>query len=132
LLFTGGSYVLAKPLNAFLLGEDYAKSMGVNIKGMRYSIIFLSCALAAAVTAFAGPVAFIGLAVPHLARLTLGTSDNRILIPVSVLAGAMVASLCDLLARLAFSPVELPISATTAIFGAPMVVFFLLKGKTTI
>jgi iron complex transport system permease protein len=126
------SYLLAKPLNAFLLGEDYARSMGVNIKRFRYMVVFLSCALAAIVTAFAGPVAFIGLAVPHLARLSLGTSDNRILIPASILAGAMITSLCDLLARMLFAPVELPVSATTAIFGAPMVIFFLIKGKTTI
>jgi iron complex transport system permease protein len=126
------SYLLAKPLNAFLLGEDYARSMGVNVKRFRYMVVFLSCALAAIVTAFAGPVAFIGLAVPHLARLSLGTSDNRILIPASILAGAMITSLCDLLARMLFAPVELPVSATTAIFGAPMVIFFLIKGKTTI
>jgi iron complex transport system permease protein len=126
------SYLLAKPLNAFLLGEDYARSMGVNVKRFRYMVVFISCALAAIVTAFAGPVAFIGLAVPHLARLSLGTSDNRILIPASILAGAMITSLCDLLARMLFAPVELPVSATTAIFGAPMVIFFLIKGKTTI
>jgi len=126
------SYLLAKSLNAFLLGEDYARSMGVNVKRFRYLVVFLSCALAAIVTAFAGPVAFVGLAVPHLARLSLGTSDNRILIPASILAGAMVTSLCDLLARMLFAPVELPVSATTAIFGAPMVIFFLIKGKTTI
>lgn len=127
-----GSYLMSKQLNAFLLGENYARSMGVNVKLFRYLIIFLSCALVAIVTAFAGPVAFIGLAVPHLARLTLGTSDNRILIPASVLGGAMLIGLCDLLARMLFAPVELPISATTAIFGAPMVIFFLIKGKTAI
>jgi len=126
-----GSYLMAKPLNAFLLGEDYAASMGVNIKTFRYIVIFLSCALAAVVTAFAGPVAFIGLAVPHMARLALGTSDNRVLIPVCILAGALVTGVCDLGARLLFAPIELPISATTALFGAPMVIFFLIKGKTT-
>jgi len=126
------SFLMAKPLNAFLLGEDYAKSMGVNVRGFRYGVIFVSCALAALVTAFAGPVAFVGLAVPHLARLSLGTSDNRVLIPASILAGAMITSLCDLLARVLFAPVELPVSATTALFGAPMVIFFLVKGKTTI
>ena len=127
-----GSYLMAKPLNAFLLGEDYAASMGVNIKTFRYIVIFLSCALAAVVTAFAGPVAFIGLAVPHMARLALGTSDNRVLIPACILAGALVTGVCDLGARLLFAPIELPISATTALFGAPMVIFFLIKGKTTI
>jgi iron complex transport system permease protein len=127
-----GSYIMSKQLNAFLLGENYARSMGVNTKLFRYLIIFLSCALVAIVTAFAGPVAFIGLAVPHLARLALGTSDSRILIPASILGGAMLIGLCDLLARMLFAPVELPVSATTAIFGAPMVIFFLVKGKTAI
>jgi iron complex transport system permease protein len=127
-----GSYLMSKQLNAFLLGENYARSMGVNVKVFRYLIIFLSCALAAIVTAFAGPVAFIGLAVPHLARLSLGTSDSRLLIPASILGGAMLISLCDLLSRMLFAPVELPVSATTAIFGAPLVIFFLVKGKTTI
>jgi iron complex transport system permease protein len=127
-----GCYLMSKQLNAFLLGENYARSMGVNVKVFRYLIIFLSCALVAIVTAFAGPVAFIGLAVPHLARLSLGTSDSRVLIPASILGGAMLASLCDLMARMLFAPVELPVSATTAIFGAPMVIFFLIKGKTTI
>jgi iron complex transport system permease protein len=126
------SFLMAKPLNAFLLGEDYAASMGVNIKAFRYIVVFLSCALAAIVTAFAGPVAFVGLAVPHMARLALGTSDNRVLIPVCILAGALVTGVCDLGARLLFAPIELPISATTALFGAPMVIFFLIKGKTTI
>lgn len=132
ILLLVASYLIAKPLNAFLLGEDYARSMGVNVRRFRYIVVFLSCALAAVVTAFAGPVAFIGLAVPHFARLSLGTSDNRILIPASILAGAMITSFCDLLARMLFAPVELPVSATTAIFGAPMVIFFLTKGKTTI
>lgn len=127
-----GSYLMSKQLNAFLLGENYARSMGVNVKIFRYLIIFLSCILTAIVTAFAGPVAFIGLAVPHLARLSLGTSDSRVLIPASILGGAMLTSLCDLLARMLFAPVELPVSATTAIFGAPMVIFFLIRRKTTI
>ena len=127
-----GCYLMSKQLNAFLLGENYARSMGVNVKAFRYLIIFLSCGLAAIVTAFAGPVAFIGLAVPHLARLSLGTSDSRVLIPASILGGAMLISLCDLLARMLFAPVELPVSATTAIFGAHLVIFFLVKGKTTI
>lgn len=128
----GGSYLIAKPLNAFLLGENYAKSMGVNIRIFRYLVLFLSSGMAAMVTAFAGPVAFIGLAVPHIARLSLGTSDNRILLPAVILAGAMITSLCDLLARMLFAPIELPISATTALFGAPIVIFLLLKRRTSI
>lgn len=127
-----GSYLMSKQLNAFLLGENYAHSMGVNVRAFRYLIIFFACALAAIVTAFAGPVAFIGLAVPHLARLSLGSSDNRVLIPASILGGAMLISVCDLLSRMLFAPIELPVSATTAIFGAPLVIFFLVKGKTSI
>jgi len=126
------SFFLSKPLNALLLGEDYARSMGVRIKPFRYLIIFLSSALAALVTAFAGPVAFIGLAVPHMARLSLGTSDSRVLLPGTILLGAAVTSLCDLLARTAFSPVELPISATTSLFGAPIVIFLLLRRRAAV
>jgi iron complex transport system permease protein len=127
-----GSYLMAKSLNAYLLGENYARSVGVNTKMFRYLVIFFSGSLAAIVTAFAGPVAFIGLAVPHLTRLALRTSDNRILLPTAILAGAAITLACDLLARMLFSPVELPVSATTALFGAPLVIYFLLKGKATI
>jgi iron complex transport system permease protein len=123
------AYFYTKPLNAFLLGENYAKSMGVNVRAFRYVVLLISSGLAAVVTAFAGPVAFIGLAVPHLTRLLLATSDNRILIPGVILAGALLASICDLLARMLFAPVELPISATTALFGAPLVLFLLLRKK---
>ena len=131
-LFMLGAYLLCKPLNAFLLGEDYAKSMGVNILAFRIMIVVFSSALAGMVTAFAGPVAFIGLAVPHMARLVFGTSDNRILIPGAALIGGVVTILCDLVARLLFSPVELPISAITAFFGAPIVISFLLKRRTAV
>jgi len=127
-----GAYLLCKPLNAFLLGEDYAKSMGVNIMVFRFLIVTFSSAMAGMVTAFAGPVGFIGLAVPHMARLALGTSDNKVLIPGVVLLGAIVTSLCDLIARLLFSPVELPISAITAFFGAPIVIGLLLRRRTAI
>jgi len=137
LFFFGGLimalvYLLSKPLNAFLLGESYAATMGVNIRIFRFVIIFCSCALAGMVTAVAGPVAFIGLAVPHMARLCFVTSDNRILIPGTVLLGAIVTGLCDLVARLAFSPVELPISAITAFFGAPIVISLLLKRRMSV
>ncbi|CEO88738.1 FecCD family ABC transporter permease [Syntrophaceticus schinkii] len=131
-VFLAASYLLCKPLNALLLGEDYARSMGVNIKTLRFVIVMISSVLTALVTAFAGPVAFIGLAGPHLARLTLGTSDNKVLIPAAILIGALVTTLCDLVARLAFSPVELPISAVTSLFGAPIVIFLLLKRKTSL
>ncbi len=128
-LLLSAAFLLSKPLNAFLLGENYAQSMGVNIRLFRYLIILICGALAGVVTAFAGPVAFIGLAVPHMARLCLGTSDNRVLIPGAILLGAAVTSACDLLARMMFSPVELPISATTSLFGAPVVIFLLLRRR---
>lgn len=125
-------YVLGKPLNAFLLGEDYASSMGVNIWLFRMLILFSACALAGMITACAGPVAFIGLAVPHMARLCFNTSDNRILVPGVILLGGLITSLCDFIARMVFSPVELPISAITAFFGAPIVLSLLLKRKVSI
>jgi len=122
-----GIYLLSKPLNAFLLGEDYAASMGVNIRRFRLFILLAASSLAGLVTALAGPVAFIGLAVPHMARLSFGTSDNRVLVPGAALMGALVTSLCDLIARMWLSPVELPLSAITAFFGAPIVIGLLLK-----
>jgi len=134
LLVLGGAvlillFVQSKPLNAFLLGEEYAASMGVNIRRFRLLILLCACALAGMITSMAGPVAFIGMAVPHMARLSFGTSDNRILIPGACLMGGLVASVCDLIARTALSPVELPLSAITAFFGAPIVITLLLKRR---
>ena len=126
-LMLAGTYLMSKPLNALLLGEDYAASMGVDIRRFRLAILLLASSLAGLVTAFAGPVAFIGLAVPHMARLSLGTSDNRVLLPGACLFGALITSLCDLIARMWLSPVELPLSAITAFFGAPIVITLLLK-----
>lgn len=125
-------YGLGKPLNAFLLGEEYASTMGVNIRLFRFLIILCACALAGMVTAMAGPVAFIGLAVPHMTRLCFATSDNRILVPGAVLLGAIVTGLCDLAARLIFSPVELPVSSITAFFGAPIVISLLMKKRVSV
>ncbi|MFP4307972.1 MAG: FecCD family ABC transporter permease [Desulfococcaceae bacterium] len=120
-------YLLGKPLNALLLGEEYAASMGVAIRRFRVTILLCACALAGMITSVAGPVAFVGLAVPHMARLGFGTSDNRVLIPGAGLMGAAVTSLCDLVARMLLSPVELPLSAITAFFGAPIVIGLLMK-----
>ncbi|MDR2198628.1 MAG: iron ABC transporter permease [Deltaproteobacteria bacterium] len=120
-------FLLSKPLNAFLLGEEYAASMGVSIRRFRLFILLAASSLAGLVTAMAGPVAFVGLAVPHMARLSLATSDNRVLIPGACLMGAIVTGACDLIARTWLSPVELPISAITAFFGAPVVIGLLLK-----
>ncbi len=133
LLFGGAllvvSLALGKSLNALLLGESYASSMGVNIRIQRFLILLCACSLSGMVTAVAGPVAFIGLAVPHMARLGFATSDNRILVPATILLGGIVTSLCDLAARLIFSPVELPISAITALFGAPIVISLLTRRR---
>jgi iron complex transport system permease protein len=134
LVIVGGAillliYLLSKPLNAFLLGETYAASMGVNIRRFRVLILLCACALAGMITSMAGPVAFVGLAVPHMARLIFQTSDNRILVPGACLVGAVVTSLCDLIARMLLCPVELPLSAITAFFGAPVVIGLLLKRR---
>jgi iron complex transport system permease protein len=124
-----GIYLMSKHLNAFLLGEDYAQSMGVNIKVFRLLLIILSCGLAALVTSGAGPVGFIGLAVPHMTRIFFKTQNNRVLIPACMLLGGIVASVCDLIARTAFSPAELPLSSITAIFGAPVVISLVAKRR---
>lgn len=120
---------LIKPLNAFLLGEEYAKSIGINIKFFRISIVFIASILAAVVSAFAGPIGFIGLAVPQISRILFKTSDNTVLIPATIILGCIVTSLCDLVSRTILSPIELPISAITSFIGAPIVIMLLLKRK---
>ncbi len=126
-ILTGSSMAICKPLNALILGEDYARSMGVPIKRLRIGIILISCFLSGTMTAFAGPVAFIGLAVPYISRLSCKTSDNRVLIPLTVLLGGFLTSFCDLVARTALRPVEIPISAITSFFGVPLVIVLLLR-----
>ena len=123
-------FVLSKPLNSFLLGENYAKSMGVNIQLFRIFIIFTASILTSVVTAFSGPVAFIGLAVPHMTRLIFKTSNNRVLIPGTILTGGIITSFCDLIARSIFAPTQLAISTVTSVFGVPIVIFLLLRRKT--
>ncbi|HOP74945.1 MAG TPA: iron ABC transporter permease [Bacillota bacterium] len=124
-----GTFILGKSLNALHLGEDYARSMGVEIVRLRQLIIIMTSCLTAAVTAFAGPVAFVGLAVPHLGRLVFRTDDNRVLIPAVILMGAIVTAGCDLAARSVMAPVELPLTALTSVIGAPVVIYLVLKGK---
>ncbi len=119
--------LLAKPLNALQMGDRYAASMGVNVRAVRCAIILVSSVLSAAVTAFAGPVSFIGLAVPHICRILFHTSDSRILLPAAMLGGALMAGLCDFAARTIVSPAELPLGAITAVIGAPVVVFLLTR-----
>ena len=123
-------YAMSKQLNAFLLGENYAATMGVNIRRFRMALVLASCGLSSLVTATAGPVAFVGLAVPHMARLAMGTADNRLLIPATALIGAVVCGACDIVARMLFAPIEAPLSAITSFFGAPVVIALLLRGRS--
>ena len=124
-----GVFCLSKPLQAYLLGENYAKSMGVNIKNFRLVLIFLSSILSACVTGFAGPISFVGIAVPHLTRLTVSTSQPKILIPAVTLMGASFSLLSDYFARTLFAPTELSLSTITSIIGAPIVIWLMVGKK---
>ncbi len=113
----------SKPISAYLLSENYAQSMGVNVKAFRVVLILLSSVLSATVTAFAGPVSFVGIAVPLIVKKIFKTAQPIIIIPATFYCGAIFCLFCDLIARTTFSPVELSISTVTAIFGAPIVVW---------
>jgi iron complex transport system permease protein len=123
------AFVLIKSLNALLLGEDYARSLGLNIGRARALIILATALLAGSVTAFCGPVAFIGVAVPHLCRSLFNTSDHRILIPATVLVGALVALLAAVIAEVPGSNLILPLNAVTSIIGAPVVIGVVLRQR---
>lgn len=123
------SFQLIKPLNSFLLGERYAKSVGINIKKSKNFILIITSVLTGIITAFCGPIAFIGLAIPHMARLFFSTSNHKILIPASLLIGAIVLLLCDCIAQLPGSEFTLPINAITSLFGAPIVIWLLIKKR---
>jgi iron complex transport system permease protein len=118
---------MSKPISAFQLGEAYAQSMGVNVKRFRVCLILLSSILSATVTAFAGPISFVGIAVPFLIKRMLGTAKPLVVIPATFLGGAVFCMGCDLIARMAFAPTELNISTVTSVFGAPIVIFMLVK-----
>ena len=120
-------FLLAKPLSAYQLGDAYAQNLGVNIRLLRAALVLLSSILSACIVAFAGPVSFVGIAVPHLAKQLLGSTKPILMIPASFLAGSGFCLLCDLLARTMFSPTELSISTVTAIFGAPVVLWVMIK-----
>ena len=112
-----------------LLGENYARNLGMNPVRARFILILVSGGLAAIITALCGPIAFIGLAVPHLLRQMLRTSDHRLLLPLVMLLGAVIALACNLIARLPGLPYALPVNAVTSLFGAPLVIWFMLKRK---
>lgn len=121
------SFLLSKPMLAYQLGDTYAASVGVSLKMFRTELILLSSVLAALVTAYAGPVSFVGIAVPHLMRGLFKTAKPRIMIPGCFLGGAAFCLFCDLLARCLFAPTELNLSSVTAVFGAPVVIWTLLR-----
>lgn len=122
-------FFLSKPISAYQLGESYAKNMGLNVQRFRITLVLLSSVLSACVTAFAGPVSFVGIAVPHLVKKIFGTARPIVMIPGCFLGGASFCLMCDLLARTLFAPTELSISTVTAVFGAPVVILIMLRRK---
>ena len=121
--------LLIKPLNALLLGEAYAANLGVKIKQTRIWILFCSGLLTATTTAFCGPISFIGLSVPHIARLLLGTSNHKLLLPVTMILGSCIALFCNLLSVLPGTNIVLPINAITPILGAPVIIYVIVNRK---
>lgn len=120
-------FFLSKPISAYQLGEAYARNMGVNIRAFRVALILLSSILSACVTAFAGPISFVGIAVPHLVKSLLQTAKPILVIPACFLGGAVFCLFCDLIARTVFAPTELSISSVTAVFGAPVVIYMMVR-----
>ena len=129
ILLLGTLFVLLalKPLNGLLLGEDYARGLGINVERTRLFIVLATGLLAGGVTAFCGPIAFVGVAVPHIARGLFRSSNHRLTLPASALIGACLLLLCDILCSLAIYP--LPISTVSALFGAPVIIWIILKNK---
>ena len=128
------AFLLSKPIGAYQMGEVYAQNMGVNIKAFRLALILLSSVLSACVTAFAGPISFVGIAVPHLVKSLFRTAKPILVIPGCFLGGAVFCLFCDLIARTAFAPTEVSISSVTAVFGAPVVVYMMAfrRGKSNL
>lgn len=120
---------LIKPLNALLLGERYASNLGVNIRTTRWLLLLCAGLLTAITCAFCGPIAFIGLAVPHIARLLLGTSNHKILLPITMLLGASIALICNIFSTLPGTSSVLPLNAITPIFGAPVIIYVIINQK---
>ncbi len=119
--------LIIKPLNSLLLGENYAKSMGVNVKRTRNLTLISTSLLTGVITAFSGPIAFIGLAVPHLTKLMFSTSNHKILLPAVAISGAIIMLICDSIAQLPNSEYTLPINAITSLFGAPIIIWLLVR-----
>ena len=124
-----GVFMMSKPIGAFALGEGYAQSMGINVKVFRMLLILTSSLLSACVTALAGPISFIGIAVPQITKMLMRTARPLVIIPGTFLCGAVFCMMCDLIARTAFAPTELAISSVTAVFGAPVVIYLMARRK---
>lgn len=120
-------FLMSKPIGAYQMGESYAQSMGVNVKRFRVVLILMSSLIAGCVTAYAGPISFVGIAVPHLIKMLLKTAKPILVIPACFLGGGVFCMFCDYIARTAFAPVELSISTVTALFGAPVVIVMLIR-----
>ena len=124
-----GSLMLIKPLNALLLGEQYAENLGINTQRVRNYLLLVTGILAAVTTAFCGPVAFIGLAVPHIARLLLGTDNHQYLMPATILCGSAIALLCNIVCVLPGDAGIIPLNAVTPIMGAPVIIYVIAKQR---
>ena len=124
------TFLLSKPIGAYQMGEVYAQNMGVNIRAFRVVLILLSSVLSACVTAFAGPISFVGIAVPHLVKSLFRTAKPIVIIPSCFLGCAVFCLFCDLIARTVFAPTELSISSVTAVFGAPVVIYMMVSRRT--
>ncbi len=129
LLSLAASLLLIKPLNALMLGDRYAENLGVNIVRVRNWLLIITGLLTAIVTAFCGPVAFIGLAVPHIARLLYRTDNHRLLMPATTLLGSVVALFCNVLCYLPGETGVIPLNAVTPLIGAPVIIYVILKGR---
>ena len=123
------AFFLSKPISAYELGESYAQNLGLNVKAFRILLILLSSILSACVTAFAGPVSFVGVAVPHMVKYMFRTARPSVMIPACFLGGGVFCLMCDLLARVLFAPRELSISTVTAVFGAPVVILIMMQKR---
>ena len=132
IIFLIGISLLAfiiKPLNSMLLGENYAKSLGINIKQTRNLVLIITSILTGAITAFSGPIAFVGLAVPHLTKLLFNTSNHKVLLPAVTITGAILMLIADIISQLPTLEYTLPINAITSLFGAPIVIWLLVRKR---
>lgn len=122
-------FFLQKPLNSLLLGEQYAASIGLNIKQTRRIILTITALITGTVTAFTGPIAFVGVVIPHFARALFGTVNHKTVIPATLILGSILMVTCDIVSQIPISNQTLPINAVTAVFGAPMIIWIVVKRK---